>query len=562
MSAPDWQLTVLHELGVAPTGLIPTAATTPVVPVLRSLPSSGEAAAGHGHPGIPVVQPSLDNRTLLDFPSSPAPAPLVKTSLDDRTLLDFPPSPAPVPPVRPSLDNRTLLDFPPSASAPLAAPVLTPGPPPRTTAEPASRPVPATPGRHALPQPSPVAQQANGQPQAFAPAQPMLGQRQSPESPPTGQPQAGAVSQHPIDQPQVLAPAQPMLGQQQPPEPHPADQPQPGAVVQQTIGQPEASSAQGALLGAPAHVPPGHNHPPVLVGAPPDASALVRRAKHGDPLVRRVRRGVRRVVGAHAAQDVRGLQETGAKLGQPVATCRQIAFTSIRGGAGKTTVASLVAQTISQHRDGRTLAIDADPNLGSLALRLGARNERNHREIADSLPRSWEDAEAFLSRTGDRLWVASATTGRRVQGELQLPAFRTALGGLSRYFSAAVIDCGAGLITELHRGVLESAHGQVLVTPGTVDGALSTRGALDWFQENGFGPLLSRTVVALVSHTPHGDADIDKAAEMLGDLPVIHLPYDRHLAAGNVIDPLLLSTGSRLAATQIATEAFDRSTRA
>jgi MinD-like ATPase involved in chromosome partitioning or flagellar assembly len=309
-------------------------------------------------------------------------------------------------------------------------------------------------------------------------------------------------------------------------------------------------------------VPVGHNHPPVLVGARPEAEGLVRRAKHGDPLARRVGRGMRRMVGAHAGQDKRELDEAEARLRQPVPTCRQIAFTSIRGGAGKTTVASLVAQTIAAHRDGRTLAIDADPGLGSLPLRLGTEAARSLRDIAASQPRTWDEAEALLSRTGERLWVSPATSGRRIETELELPVFNAAVGLLSRYFSVAVMDCGAGLLTGLHRGILDGAHGQVLVTPGTVDGALSARGAIDWFRENGLEALLSRTVVVLVSHTPHEDADIENARKLLSDLPVFHLPYDRHLSAGSAIDPAMLSESVRSAAVQISVAVFSRSTLA
>jgi hypothetical protein len=82
------------------------------------------------------------------------------------------------------------------------------------------------------------------------------------------------------------------------------------------------------------------------------------------------------------------------------------------------------------------------------------------------------------------------------------------------------MDCGAGLLTGLHRGILDGAHRSGAGDSGTVDGALSARGAIDWFRENGLEALLSRTVVVLVSHTPHEDADIENARRLLSDLPV------------------------------------------
>src|SRR5690606_20917471 len=133
--------------------------------------------------------------------------------------------------------------------------------------------------------------------------------------------------------------------------------------------------------------------------------------------------------------------------------------------------------------------------------------ERSLFDLAGTNPRSFEEAAQFLSRTADGLWVMSSTRGGRIAGEFTLDTFRTALNAVSRYVSAAVIDCGAGILTELNRGIIAHAHGLVLVTPGTVDGALSARGALEWFAANNQQPLLSRTVIAMVSHAPQVGAD-------------------------------------------------------
>jgi MinD-like ATPase involved in chromosome partitioning or flagellar assembly len=101
----------------------------------------------------------------------------------------------------------------------------------------------------------------------------------------------------------------------------------------------------------------------------------------------------------------------------------------------------------------------------------------------------------------------------------------------------------------------------VLVTPATVDGALSARSALDWFASNGHGDLLSRTVIALVTHSPHAYADIEQVQAMLsaGGTTVVHLPYDRQLATGTSIDLDRIGAASRTAATRIAADVFARS---
>jgi MinD-like ATPase involved in chromosome partitioning or flagellar assembly len=273
-------------------------------------------------------------------------------------------------------------------------------------------------------------------------------------------------------------------------------------------------------------------------------------------------RGVRRAVGAAAANEVRRTADVESVLGRPVPSWRQIAVTSIRGGAGKTTVAGLTATVIAQYRQDRVLAIDADSGLGSLPLRLGVGTDRSLHDMAASRPRTFEEAERFLARTRDGLWVLSGTSGGRITHELDLSTFQAAAGDMSRYFAAAVIDCGAGLLPELQRGILADAHSQVMVTPGTVDGALSARGALQWQAEHGYEHLLTRTVIAFVTHTPHVDSDLTRGAQMLsvGGLPVVHMPYDRHLATGTAIESARIGQETRAAAIRVAIEAFDRAT--
>jgi MinD-like ATPase involved in chromosome partitioning or flagellar assembly len=305
--------------------------------------------------------------------------------------------------------------------------------------------------------------------------------------------------------------------------------------------------------------------PPYRPGPPgqPSPQDLVRRSTHGDPLVRRMSRGVRRAMGAAVANEVRRTADVESALGRPVSSSRQIAVTSIRGGAGKTTVAGLVATVIAQYRQDRVLALDADSGLGSLPLRLNVRSERSlHDLTASRPPRTFEEAAPYLGRTADGLWVLSGTSGGLITHELDLATFKTAAGVMSRFFAALVVDCGAGLLPELQRGILTDAHAQVMVTPGTVDGALSARGALEWQARNGYAHLLTRTIVALITHTPHVDADLTRGAQLLssGGMPVVHMPYDRHLATGTAIESARIGQETRAAAIRLALEAFARAT--
>ncbi|MEU8345919.1 hypothetical protein AB0C74_29825 [Spirillospora sp. NPDC048832] len=323
-------------------------------------------------------------------------------------------------------------------------------------------------------------------------------------------------------------------------------------------GEDAAAGAQASAQAAQAQTPApadqaagtGHQIPP---------QELVRRNQHGDPLARRVGRGVRNAMGG-GGREARELAGFIDLMRRPVPSTRRLAVASVRGGAGKTTMAALVATELARYRQDRVLAADADAELGSLPLRLGVRTELSLFDLAGQNPGSFEEAARYLARTPEGLFVLSSTRGGRIAGEFTLDMFQNALSVVGRYVGTTVVDCGAGILTELNRGVVANAHGLVLVTPGTVDGALSARGALEWYMANGQQDLLRRTVIAMVSHAPQVGADLHRAQQMLSawGLPVVFVPYDRHLATGSSVEMGKVSAAARAAVTRVVYEVFSR----
>ncbi|MUN40792.1 MinD/ParA family ATP-binding protein [Actinomadura litoris] len=341
--------------------------------------------------------------------------------------------------------------------------------------------------------------------------------------------------------PQVESPWTAALAASQPPVPHPAP-----AVPQPPVPAPAPHPAPASPR-VPAPAP--HPTPDPRPREPSENTPAQESAPRRTP-------GPRRPVGPSSAAGE--LEWVGAQLGAPVPSCRRIAVTSVRGGAGKSTVAALVAGIIRRHRADRVVAVDADPGLGSLPLRAGATSPSSLRHLAAARPRSWEETAAHLGRTDEGLYVLPAAPGGAVAGTLDHALFQQGVGNLSRYFSTAVIDCGAGLSDDLQRGILAEAHAQVFVTPGTVDGALSARAAVNWLAQN--TGLLPRTVIALVAHAPNPGTDVKRAVQMLsaGGLPVVYIPFDRHLAAGVSITPERVGAAAHTAAARMTAAAFAR----
>ena len=75
------------------------------------------------------------------------------------------------------------------------------------------------------------------------------------------------------------------------------------------------------------------------------------------------------------------------RIRRPLSGSHQIAVGSIKGGVGKTTVASCLGLVLAEHRGDRVIALDANPDAGTLADRLTGETDVTVREMLDDLDR-------------------------------------------------------------------------------------------------------------------------------------------------------------------------------
>ncbi|WP_329568824.1 hypothetical protein [Streptomyces sp. NBC_01361] len=453
---------------------------------------------------VPVPAASTD--TPADAP--PTPKPLAPKSGPGNT------GTSPIPNVSIEIDKK-------------ATP--TPAPPPDITD---AVPVPVAATRSPAPDaPTPVPQAdiRDAAPTADAPAPP-------PNPPASHLPSAAPPSGLPA--PYTPAPAP--TPQPQAPAPHPPVAPNP--------------RSRNPLLPAftPESVP---TVDPRLAGA-------LGRAQHGDTVARRTGHSLRRLASS-AAPGVSEETRLAREVQQPVANGRVVAVTSIRGGVGKTTVSALLARTLNHYRHDPVLALEADAALGTLPVRLGAESVRwSCPDLAQILKPSMRltDVTGYLVPVTDGGWLLPASQGR-VGAPLDIRTYRTVSLALRRYFAVTVVDCET-LPGEVARTAMDTAHARVVVAPMTVEGVGGTRVVLDWLAQLPKAALAS-TVVALTSSAPDMTLDLKAATAHLREtgVAVVHLPYDRHLAAGGPIRTALLSEATRRAATGLAAEAVQRAAR-
>ncbi|MFE7390537.1 MinD/ParA family protein [Streptomyces sp. NPDC057582] len=286
-----------------------------------------------------------------------------------------------------------------------------------------------------------------------------------------------------------------------------------------------------------------------------------RKPRHGQSFVSRATRAVRRTVSSSAAKEVAEITRVAEVLQQPVTTGRQIAVTSIRGGAGKSTVAALLGTTYAHYRQDPVLVVEADPALGSLPLRLGAESLRwTIGDFADIVEpqMSLLDITGYLVQLPGNAWLLPGSQGQ-IGAMLGSRAYEGVMVSLRRYFGVTVVDCET-LPAEVARVALSAAQARILTAPATLEGVTSTYSVLQWMQ--GLPKhVIAGTVVVLTELVPHPGLDLAEAAEKLKSTgaSVQVLPYDRHLAAGGLIRTELLAHSTREAATRLAADVFQLS---
>ncbi|MFE1410202.1 hypothetical protein ACFW6F_05250 [Streptomyces sp. NPDC058746] len=354
----------------------------------------------------------------------------------------------------------------------------------------------------------------------------------------------------------------------------------PGPDQAQGQGHPAAQQGQGhaAGYGYPGQTP-SHSHPQqqakpqprrASAGArtpdsrPPVDPALAaagRKPLHGEAFGARATRAVRRIVSSSAAREVADATRSAELLQQSVTTGRQIAVTSIRGGAGKSTVAALLGTTYAHYRQDPVLFVEADPALGSLPIRLGAESLRwTTGDIADIVEpqMSLLDITGYLVQLHDNAWLLPGSQGQ-IGAMLDTRSYERAMVALRRYFGVTVVDCET-LPAEVARVALTASQARVLTTPATLDGVMSTYAVLQWMQ--GLPQhVIAGTVVVLTEQAPHSGIDLAEAVRSLESTGTgVHvLPYDRHLAAGGRIRTELLAHSTRQTTARLAADVFQLS---
>ncbi|WP_308169940.1 MinD/ParA family ATP-binding protein [Acrocarpospora catenulata] len=243
------------------------------------------------------------------------------------------------------------------------------------------------------------------------------------------------------------------------------------------------------------------------------------------------------------SSEVRRRRDLIARARTPVAAGHhRVAVLSLKGGVGKTTTTVGLGATLAQVRGDRVIAVDANPDRGTLSDKVELETSATIRDLLNERAqiRRYADIRSFTSQTQSRLEILGSDRDPSVSEAFSAADYQAVSQVLENFYSICITDCGTGLLHSAMSGVLGLADQLVLVSSPSVDGARAASATLDWLEAHNYADLVKAASVVLCSVRPRSKSTVDlnrlEAHFAARCRAVIRVPYDPHLEEGAEID--------------------------
>ena len=230
---------------------------------------------------------------------------------------------------------------------------------------------------------------------------------------------------------------------------------------------------------------------------------------------------------------------------------------SRKGGVGKTTVTALLGMALADARDDRIIAVDANPDRGTLADRIARPSGRTVRDLvrAHDDVAGYNDISRIITRDQTRLDVLASDTDPRVSEAFSDLDYQDVAEIAAHYYSIVLTDTGTGIVHSVMGATLRLADELVIVSGLSVDEARLASETLTWLETNGYSEQVRNAVVVLNNSRP--GAPLVRQEELEAHFgtrvrAVVRVPYDPHIATGSAITFRDLESETRAAARELA----------
>jgi MinD-like ATPase involved in chromosome partitioning or flagellar assembly len=264
-------------------------------------------------------------------------------------------------------------------------------------------------------------------------------------------------------------------------------------------------------------------------------------------------------LGESAAES--NFQTLADRANQPVRGSYSIAVLSLKGGVGKTTTTVGLGATFASLRGDRVIAVDANPDFGTLAQRGPNETRSTVRDLRiDGDLLRYPDMRRHTSQSSSRLEFLASERDPAVSESFSEDDYRAVHKVLDRFYNIILTDCGTGLTHSAMRGVLDTADALIVVASPAIDSARSALATLDWLQYHGYAHLVSDASVVLSSARPGPmPIDLEQLTQHFRSRvrSLFVISYDQHLGEGGEISLDLMKRTTRLEFMELAASMAD-----
>lgn len=252
------------------------------------------------------------------------------------------------------------------------------------------------------------------------------------------------------------------------------------------------------------------------------------------------------------------LREQLERIRTPLHGPHSTVVASIKGGVGKTTVASVLGLALAEYRGDRVIAIDANPDAGTLGDRLVGEKlaaDSTVRNLLDDMHKIRSSTDlARYTHLARRLQVLTSEQDPETSEMFSADDYEKVLRLLARFHEAIITDSGTGVVHSAMQGTLAHADSLVIVGAPTHDGASRARKTLHWLATHGHEALVDHAVVVISRdrNSPQVNEPVIRDYFTARCRAVIELPPDPHLQAGSRIDFDALTPATRDAVLELA----------
>jgi MinD-like ATPase involved in chromosome partitioning or flagellar assembly len=242
--------------------------------------------------------------------------------------------------------------------------------------------------------------------------------------------------------------------------------------------------------------------------------------------------------------NIRELIAADTALRMPLPLCRRFGVVHVRGGAGASTTAAAVANTLARRRAGMVLGVNASAGASHLLPLAGLPGSAEQTDEPSRLsPHRAADAVAGLPRTPGGLYAYDLLAGADRDAPAPSSVWFENVTPISRFFDAVVTDWGVRA-WQLDLGqVAAASHTVCIVARADRHAAEEAASVIPAMLDHEDRPAV---VLALVDVGGGGER---VTADIVADAgaPVVWIPYDAARGGRRAVGSRSLSTRSRIA---------------